>query len=292
MIYVQKIVLLTFVIVSFSNETLFSQFDTLALKKEISDIHTERDHVEFWDYIHHRDQDMMSRSDKELIDQEDLILVSYYLNRFGYPDHKVLGPKSTILNMVWVHTTSEEVKKLTFPILLQAYQTGVITKDYLLIGFVQGTYHRFFDDNEYLSKPLGTIFEELGFNVSATIPVQDVISNLKKFNEFLTQPKKIIGNWKMPDITDTFFLKDKPFIKTLEGVKVSIYQSEPGNIYFTYVFKINSPYDPLELVVVDQKRQIFREKNKVTNWYYQISQTGDLEYHKGDNKILFYLKSG
>lgn len=180
----------------------YAQLDTTYLKNIVSNISTEKDHIDFWKFIEHRDQDLMRSTNKELIDKENLIMVSYYLNRFEYPDKNVLGAESSILNLVWLHTTSYEVKKLTFPILLQAYEAQFMSKEYLLKGFAQASYHRMYDDNDYLTKPLGTIFQELSFNVGDKIDVPLVVKKLEEFNAFLEQEKMIVGIGKLPRLNE------------------------------------------------------------------------------------------
>src|SRR5678815_1900878 len=96
-----RIILL--ILVLFCFKLGVSQVDTLVLKKQVDEIETEKNHVDFWDFIFERDQNMFHSDHIEKINIENLVLVCYYLNKFGYPDVNILGDKARIINMVWVH---------------------------------------------------------------------------------------------------------------------------------------------------------------------------------------------
>ena len=274
-----------------TSASIHSQPDTVVLKKMVTEVSSEKEHLEFWDYIHHRDQDMMIRHDKYIIDQENLISVSYYLNQFGYPDQKYLGRKSQILNYVWVHTVSYEVKKLTFPIILQAYLTGNITEhEDLREYFLQAIYHRYFDDNGHLTKPLSVIIKELGLNVSDKINIESVIRELKNFNELLNQEKKVIGIWKMPDIADTNLLDKKMIITHVEGPRVMMYQLQNGDRYITHVYPEGHPNDPVLQEEIVGNKSSYKSKERITTDYYQITEAGDLKYFDNDGKRVLEYK--
>jgi len=53
-----RIILLILVIFCFNLGV--SQVDTLALKKQVDEIETGKNHVDFWDFIFERDQNMFS----------------------------------------------------------------------------------------------------------------------------------------------------------------------------------------------------------------------------------------
>ena len=226
----------------------------------------------------------MKRKTKEETNQENLILVSYYINNFGYPERKVLGRESSILNYVWVHTTCYKVKALTFPIILQGYLTQNIPEKDLREYFLQSSYRRRFEDSDHLTKPLGTIFTELELKVSKKININDLVMALDSCNDFLNMEKQVIGTWSTRNIVHKYVLNGKQIVHEKKGDKVMMFQLGDGRMFLSHIYS-NTPFDPIELMFIDDGMKKFKEKNKVTSRYYQINSNGDLIYYFEDGKV-------
>lgn len=268
---------------------LFAQLDTTSLKKRVTSINTAREHFEFWEYIHNRDQELRRSSAILQIDQENLIQVAYYLNLFGYPDPAIAGKKSSIINYVWIHNRSFELKKITFPIIHQAYLSQTINEKDLREYFLRVLYQRYFDDGGNYSRPLGTIFKELEVNLSGRINIPELMDMLVNYNKFIEEKKDTIGIWRSANYLDTFLVANKKIIKKIQGNTAMIYKSEDHKIYFMNVYK-DSSYDPAELVEVNDKGT-YRNKERVTTDYYQITREGDLKYWDDEGRrVITYFK--
>jgi len=262
-----------------------SQFDTIALKQRVNEIHTEKNHTDFWDFIFERDQNMFHSDRIEVINFENLILVSHYLNKFGYPDIDVLGEKAKIINMVWLHNKYFQIKKLTYPIILQGYLKKAISEFNLRDYFLRILYQRYSDDHGHMTKPLSQIYKELEPNVSNYIDVQGFVDFYLEREKYFNLNKILIGKWKSEDIEYSGTLNENPFTRILPGAKVTIYQLPDGKYFFEPLYDQQS-HDPIELKAVDDSKLNFQfEFYQTQNWY-QIQENGDLEYKDVSGSVL------
>ena len=254
-----------------------AQFDTIALKQRVNEIHTEKNHTAFWDFIFERDQNMFQSDRIEVINFENLILVSHYLNKFGYPDIDVLGEKARIINMVWLHNKYFQIKKLSYPIILQGYLKKAISEFNLRDYFLRTLYQRSFDDHGHMTKPLSQIYKELEPKMSNYIDVQGLVDFYLERENYFNQDKILIGKWKSEEIEYSGTLNENLYSRILPGAKVTIYQLPDGNYFFEPLYDGQS-HDPIELKAVDNSKLNFQfEIYKTRNWY-QIEENGDLVY--------------
>jgi hypothetical protein len=259
------------------------QVDTLALRARVKSINTEREHVEFWDYIFERDQNSAQRISIASMDEENLISVSYYFNAFGYPDFEVLGNKSTIINMVWQHTASSQAKKLTFPIILQGYLKKAISEETFRTYFVRSLYHGSCVDKPYVKEPVSDFLKPLNVNVSSQISIHSILMEMDSLRRHLSCSKEIVGTWQSQTVMDTNYLHGKQLISKHEGAKVQIYKHADGHFYFTNMYSrdICQPdrltYDPI--------KDIYELDGFKANRYYQINNEGNL--HRRDDKKIY-----
>lgn len=266
-------------------KTGHSQPDTIALKSQVDNIYTEKSHKDFWDFIYDRDQNMFQSDRIEEINIENLILVSYYFNKFGYPDVSVLGDKSKIINMVWVHNKYYEIKKLTYPILLQGYLKKAISEFNLREYYLRILYQRYFDDHGHMTKPLSQIYKELEPNLSNQINVQKIVQTYVENEKYFGQKKVLIGTWKSEDLNYNGTLNGNPYSHNIPGNQVTVYQMPDGKYFFEPLFDGQS-HDPIELKAINNSDLAFQFEQWQTPKYYQIAENGDLEFRDEKGLIL------
>jgi len=267
-----------FVFITLVCGTLHAQIDTIKLKKLVPTSKEIFEHKHFWDYIHQRDQEMRKSPIIQAIDRENLILVSYYYNTFGYPDYRRIGEEANIINMVWVHNNPNEVKKLTAPIIIEGFkQQGILENSYRDY-YLRILYQRQFEDHGYKTKPLDSIYEELGIHAANKISIEEIINGFEEFDILVSDTALIIGNWLTPTIIDTNEFQGKMMISTIKGTRVQIFQTSQQKLYLKYYYSDNS-IDPIELERSQRDQNIFTEKNVITARYYKITSKGNLMYH-------------
>src|SRR5688572_15128897 len=98
---------------------VYAQLDTVKLKQQVPSTNEFHAHKRFWDFINQRDQDARRSPLIETLDEENLIMVCYYFNAFGYPDFRRLGDRANIINMVWIHNRYVDVDRLTASIIME-----------------------------------------------------------------------------------------------------------------------------------------------------------------------------
>ena len=79
----------------FIHISVWSQPDTIALKSQVDNIETEKNHVDFWDFIFERDQNMRNSPQIGQIDIENLILVSWSFTAIAVATQKISFSKSS-----------------------------------------------------------------------------------------------------------------------------------------------------------------------------------------------------
>lgn len=269
--------------------TIQAQWDTIELKKLVPTSKEIFAHKHFWDYIHQRDQEMRKSPIIETIDRQNLILVSYYFNTFGYPDYRSIGGKANIINMVWVHNNSYDVKKLTAPIIIEGYNQQGIPEDSYRDYYLRILYQRKSEDHGYKTKPLDTIYNELGIHPANRISIKGILNGFVEFDLLRSDTALIIGNWLTPEIIDTNVFQGKMLISTIKGTRVQIFQTSNQNFYLRYYYSDNSG-DPIELEKSLQHQNIFKEKKADTARYYEITDEGNLMYNNPTYSIQLEYK--
>lgn len=268
-----------------SSENTFCQLDTLLISARIKGLTTLEDHKKFWKDIYDKDQHYRGKLTRLEIDDENLVTVSYYLNRFGYPNSKILGKESSIILMVWIHNRSTSIDKLTFPLVLEGLKAKEIDdknfREYYLLSVYQSSY----DDDDYKDKPFPIIFKRLGVNISNSINIEKLVSSIDEYHKFCKEPKEIIGLWKESDGKYTINFKGEPLHYSIPGSKVIIYKHFDGRLFIEILYPDQS-YDPLELKIKNKDPFQFEFKNKHTTSYYEINNNGSLYFKDGNGKVV------
>ena len=268
---------------------IHSQVDTNKLKGLVPGNYDLIKHKEFWNYIYKRDQDMRNSPKIETIDEENLILVSYYFNHFGYPDNLRIGNKANIINMVWVHNRYTEIDKICAPILMEGYRQKAIKEELYREYYLRGLYQTKFDDDGYKSKSLESLYNELDIHAATKLPIELIVMKFQEFQNLESDTAQIIGTWLTPSYSDTNEINGKLMIAKTESIRVSIYQSSNQKLYLKYYYSDNFK-EPTELERTQQNKNRFIEKNVSSERFYEINSKGNLIYNNPKANIRIEFK--
>ncbi len=238
---------------------------------------------QFWDFIDQRDQDSRRSPIIERMDEENLIMVCYYFNAFGYPDFRRLGERANIINMVWIHNRYVDVDRLTASIIMEGYAKGAISEEMYREYYLRSLYQRTFDDERNLSEPIDTLYKLLGLTMSSHIPVDSVLACMERNRQIEADTAIIIGTWSIKGLTDTVLFQGKQMIINQERIPIRIYQSSDQRFYLKQYFRDNS-YDAREVIGDPGHPNRYIEKGVNTGRYYEIDKTGDLVYFNPGKK--------
>jgi hypothetical protein len=252
-----------------------AQVDTIAIAKRLEQLTDLESHKAFWSDIRHRDQEFRGHQAVEAIDELNLVTVSMYYNRFGIPRAADLGNHASIISTVWIHNRSTVVDAMTFPLVLGRFLSGELDEKTLREYQIRVLYHRKFDDNGHLTKPLPQLFMELKLNVSRHIDIAKLLTTFEEYHTFKSQTKILIGTWKTPDISRSYQLNDSPYDVTFTGDLVEIYRLDSGTYYYNALHSDTS-YDPAELIPLDADLKRFKFNNRISDKFFDWSSGTEL----------------
>lgn len=173
-----------------------AQVDTLKLIQKVNSLTDLESHVLFWNEIDKSDQTHRGEIADEELDFNNLILVSYYLNKFGYPKRNLCGINSIVINPIWIHNKYPILKRFSFPIILQGFKANEIPEKDIRNYFLQTLYLMEYDDNDIKTKPLSVLFKSLKLNTSAKIDINTLCEAFDSCRKFELSPRELLGEWK------------------------------------------------------------------------------------------------
>ena len=232
------------------------KIDTIKAKIRIQNLNDIKSHKDFWKNIEYIDQFYRGSKAVDSIDANNIILVSYYLNKFGYPERSLLGNPSSIISMVWIHSKYSSINKLTFPIILQGYLKKEITEKDLRTYYIRNLYLEKFNDNGFRFKPLKELFQALEVNVEKKINIKKIVEELDYYNN-LKKSKIVIGQWKM------------------EYYDVQIFKGSNNQYFFQKLYRDGS-YEPKLLKLVDNMTNHFKFANIISSNFFKIAKDNSL----------------
>ena len=232
------------------------KIDTIKAKIRIQNLNDIKSHKDFWKNIEYIDQFYRGSKAVDSIDANNIILVSYYLNKFGYPERSLLGNPSSIISMVWIHSKYSSIDKLTFPIILQGYLKKEITEKDLRTYYIRNLYLEKFNDNGFRFKSLKELFQALELNVEKNINIKKIVEELDYYNN-LKKSKIVIGQWKM------------------EYDIVQIFKGSNNQYFFQKLYRDGS-YEPKLLKLVDNMPNHFKFANIISSNSFKIAKDNSL----------------
>lgn len=255
-----------------------SQIDTLSISKKLESFNSSEDHQLFWKFISEQDQKYRGISTVDSIDLLNLVKSCMYFNKYGYPDKKVAGNKSSIISIVWIHNSMPQVDKLSFPIIFQGYLEGNISDEALRTYYLRSMYSRSFDDKGNEEKSLKLLIEQLNLKIGKRVNVSELLLAYQKDQEFLNADHKEVGFWITPNTYDTLYLDGKPILNEIENDPIRIFKDDLGNYYLHKLYSDGSFYP----------RQVFRSNNEFR--YFKDSESSFASIVNGD--LLFVDRWG
>lgn len=261
------------------------QIDTSLISNTVRNLRTIEDHRSFWKEIYYNDQHYRGKLANINNDHKNLLAVSFYINLYGYPDVKVIGRESDIASMVWKHTKSMQIRKLTFPIIHEAFKKKLITVTDLRKYFILGLYNRILSDNGNETRPLSQLFQELDLNTSSSINLNQLVEEINKYNVFLNSPKEFIGNWvQVYSSAEPLYFNAAPYLSCGKGDTLLIYKLNDIKYYLEIKYSDKS-FDPVDLQIKNHEKNILQYKYKESSCYYEIGFDDNL-YLKNENGIV------
>lgn len=250
------------------------QVDTLSLKKQVSDLYSFESQYDFLKNLYELDQANRGKNTNESLDFEHLILISYYINEFGYPTKRDFDRLSSIPALIWIHIHYRELKKISFPIILQGFLKGEIKESELRYYYLRGLYNYKFDDENFKTIPLSKLFEICELSLESKILIEDIIDIKHKVDSAYSIKKLYETRWKAEGDLGIYELDGEKFQVKKDGEMIGIIHSVDGKFFHYRIHDDNSGE--------------WRELEKVTsNKYKYKHQETDKYFEFLDDRILF-----
>ena len=264
----------------------FAQIDTTSIYKEVNSIKSVKDHKKFWKQVHSDDQGYRGKLANDSIDFINLIKCCVYLNKFGYPDGKILGSDSRIISYVWIHNKFPQTDLLTFPIILEGFRNKQINEDDFRNYYLRSIYKRQFTDEDYKTLQISALLKKLKPPISRPINILAVINLINREQEFLNKTHNEIGIWNGKPKFDTLYLNNKPVINDLTSSPIRLFQDLEGSYYYHRLYNDRSHY-PQKIIKSKQRKNTFKLSVESSS-YLEIDELGDLKLVNEDGSYERY----
>ena len=204
------------------------QIDTSELKMKVMELKCPEDHYNFWKRLNQRDQQFRNIRTSHLIDFENLVSASYYLNEYGYPSLPI-GRRT--ISLIWVHCSLPELKQEAFPLIHCGLIEEEVSEKIIRIYYLRNFYwYRNFDELNR-TKDFELFLADLGVNKGCKIDICNLVNLYTNCMQFLQQDWRIIGRWKCPR----------------QSSPLQIIKSEDDKFYYQKEFSDSSFY-PLRVI--------------------------------------------
>jgi hypothetical protein len=263
----------------------FGQVDVIKIDTEIASLQSIEDHQSFWKSIYEIDQTYRGEDTVDSLDILNLLKISSYFNRFGFPDPNIMGSESRIISTIWIHNKYPQVDLYTFRIILAGHKKGLINEFDLRDYHLKSMYKRVFPDDGNKTRPLSEIFKCLSIDLSPKIDLDSLLSIYRQQENFLKEEKNIIGTWQANSSSKTYDLNGNPFHVEFQDDPIIIFQSTDQQYYFQRLYADGSHY-PQKLFLNKEFSKRFYLYERGDFWF-EILPTGDLlEKQEGKKSIL------
>ncbi len=250
-----------------SAEIYLQNFDTIQIKKQI-DVLVGANAIQT--YLHEilaEDQIFRGNKTNDSLDILHLISISYFINKFGYPDKKEYGDDARAPWVIWVHN-HRRLCILSFPIILKGFLSGQIREADLREYYLRTIYTYQFDDEDYLKMPLKELFEKLKLNTSKTILIDQLLNEAAEIQVFKNKPREVIGRWKSEGTSKIYEVQGEKLNMKFEGERVEIIKLQSGETFFCKLSSDGS-IEPRELYLA--KENEYRFKHLKTDNFLSVS---------------------
>lgn len=267
---------------------VISQPDTLLYKRQIDSLTDHTSIQAYLDTIFKRDQTYRGDQAVNLFDLENLISISYFVNKYGYPSIEDYGDTSSMApRMIWVHNSFRELRKLSFPLILKGFESGQISEENLRTYYLRTLYADRFDDDQNKVLPLPELFGLLGLNTSNTISIEAMIISMAQIRKFNSQTKKEVLTWNGAEKGKWATVNGERKWLTYKTDPVEFVTYENCKMYYQLI-GVDHSYQPQELQKIGDRK--FKLKNQQTDKYFEIDPDGNLLYQNEDEVFDFHKK--
>ncbi len=263
---------------------LFGQLDTQKIKLQVPVSNEYFAHKEYWRHIEYRDQELRKSPNIEQIDEENLISVIYYYNRFGYPDINRLGDHAKIIPGVWGHNRYSKIDEYTFPLIFAGYKAGTITEPAYREFYLRQLCQRKDDLYPYKTESIEDIHKYLGLRENKNLSIDTVLALLTEYKQIRNDTQIVLGRWIAKVPADTFLVEGKQMITNEQNYKVKLYQVINGKYYIVIEMR-DDAIEPVELTPTDNMFTRFIISGKRSSKYYLIAENGKLLYTDDTKRI-------
>lgn len=239
---------------------------------------TQKDHKDFFKRIYLRDQSYRGASANIENDLENLILVSHYVNTYGYPS-KEIQPNEDIIPYVWIHNWIDDIGIITFPLIKQGLQKNAFDlkrfREYL-----RGLYRNKHGDNRFDKLSTIQIIQELNIPEKQEINISEILTIYQEYRNLLESFDDTIGIWATKQQVRKIPFGSSYIEDVIESEFIEI--RAVGDQYY---FKLSSKHwkeDTFRLLIkVDGYRNVYK-KNVDDVFYYKICDNKELIYYSID----------
>ena len=281
-----KISIILFLISLFGIK-IASQPDTMIYKRQVEKLTDHSSIQSFLDTLFKRDSFYRGELANNLLDLENLIAISYYVNRYGYPSYDDFGEASKTPWMIWRHTKFNSLRIMSAPLIIKGYQAGEISEDLMRNYLLKVVYNDRFDNDDYKYLPYEEIYTLLGLNTDEFISIEALITKMKEIRLLNSQPKKEILRWKGAEKAKWITANGERVWFQYKTSPVEIMTFENCKTYFRKITIDNSSeYDLLQKIGEGK----FRFVNQQTDKYFEIDPEGNLLYRNDKEVFDLYKK--
>lgn len=252
-----------------------AQIDTARLRQEIDALHDNAAIQAYLTKINKKDQKYRGEQTSLTIDFENLISISYFLNKFPYPKEEQYGNSAKAPRYIWVHVPFESLDRISFPLVLKAFKANEIDEKLLRDYFLRRLYEYKFDDDKLNDTPLDRLFSLLELNTSDQIPIRELVIEIEKIKSLRNQAKKEVWKWHDAEKSKTITANGERVPISYKTPPVEIFTLENCAVYFRKVILDNS-YEPKELIKIGTDKYKFKDRQ--TDKYFEIDESGNLLY--------------
>ena len=196
--------------------------DTIHLKKEVMSLSNHMKRHEFLKNIYEIDQKYRGQATNENIDFQNLISISYYVNKYGHPKKKDFSKYAKVPSLVWIHNRYTEIDRISFPIILKGFLNGEIPESEIRNYFLRGMYHLKYDDEGFKTHSFFELFEICQVKTDETISIKNLIATkiIVEEKNNLTDAK--VSNWKSDDGHRFYYVDSQKIERFISGQKIRI----------------------------------------------------------------------
>ena len=273
------------VLIIFGSSDLFAQkVDTLKLKEEVVNL-KPFNRKAFLKNIYEKDQNYRGKQANDSLDFQNLILISYFINEYGYPSKMEYGEYSITPKLVWIHNKYITIDRVTFSIIFNGYLEGEI-REKELRGDLKRLYHYKIDDENYKHIPIKELLEICEISFNKKILIEKIFEEKEKIDRLDQLEVKKETLWKVDDNYKSYNLNGENIEIEFKGQEIKIIEKAGGRFFF-FFFNEDKSGELRELEKISPTR--YKYKGQKTERYFEFYE--DKILYKDDYQTIREYKS-